>query len=77
MTKAWDNRVGCAVVIDVMKNLQKENHPNIVYGVGAVQEEVGLRGAKQQHTKLNQISALRLMWVQLATHQACRKRINE
>ncbi len=46
LAKAWDNRIGCAVVIDVMKNLQKENHPNIVYGVGAVQEEVGLRGAK-------------------------------
>lgn len=52
MTKAWDNRVGCAVVIDVMKNLQKENHPNIVYGVGAVQEEVGLRGAKTATYKI-------------------------
>lgn len=46
LAKAWDNRIGCAIVIDVLKNLQKEQHPNIVYGVGAVQEEVGLRGAK-------------------------------
>ncbi|WAA11636.1 M42 family metallopeptidase [Fervidibacillus halotolerans] len=46
LAKAWDNRIGCAVAIDVMKKLHKENHPNIVYGVGAVQEEVGLRGAK-------------------------------
>lgn len=46
LAKAWDNRIGCAVVIDVLKNLQKEKHPNIIYGVGAVQEEVGRRGAK-------------------------------
>ncbi len=46
MAKAWDNRIGCAVAIGVLKQLQTENHPNIVYGVGTVQEEVGLRGAK-------------------------------
>lgn len=46
LAKAWDNRIGCAIAIDVLKNLKKENHPNVVFGVGAVQEEVGLRGAK-------------------------------
>ena len=46
LAKAWDNRIGCAIAIDVLKNLQGSNHPNIVYGVGTVQEEVGLRGAK-------------------------------
>ncbi|WAA10196.1 M42 family metallopeptidase [Fervidibacillus albus] len=46
LAKAWDNRIGCAVAIDVLKNLHTQDHPNIVYGVGAVQEEVGLRGAK-------------------------------
>ncbi|MGN7939600.1 M42 family metallopeptidase [Metabacillus sp. 22489] len=46
LAKAWDNRIGCAIAIDVLKNLKNENHPNIVYGVGTVQEEVGLRGAK-------------------------------
>ncbi len=46
MAKAWDNRIGCAIAIDVMKNLHDEQHPNIVYGTGTVQEEVGLRGAK-------------------------------
>jgi endoglucanase len=45
MGKAWDDRVGCAVVIEVLKRLAKAKHPNIVYGVGTVQEEVGLRGA--------------------------------
>lgn len=46
LAKAWDNRIGCAIAIDVLKKLQNEEHPNIVYGVGTVQEEVGLRGAR-------------------------------
>ncbi|MGD6816805.1 M42 family metallopeptidase [Metabacillus sp. 84] len=46
LAKAWDNRIGCAVAIDVLKKLKDEQHPNIVFGVGTVQEEVGLRGAK-------------------------------
>lgn len=46
LNKAWDNRIGCAIAIDVLKNLQGVDHPNVVYGVGTVQEEVGLRGAK-------------------------------
>ncbi len=44
--KAWDNRFGIAAAIDVMKRLAKEGHPNILYSVGTVQEEVGLRGAQ-------------------------------
>ncbi|WP_273126692.1 M42 family metallopeptidase [Metabacillus sp. HB246100] len=46
LAKAWDNRIGCAIAIDVLKNLKDTDHPNIVYGVGTVQEEVGLRGAR-------------------------------
>jgi putative aminopeptidase FrvX len=46
MAKAWDNRIGCAIAIEVLKRLKEEEHPNIVYGVGTVQEEVGLRGAQ-------------------------------
>lgn len=46
MAKAWDNRIGCAIAIEVLKRLQEEEHANTVYGVGTVQEEVGLRGAK-------------------------------
>ncbi len=45
LAKAWDDRVGCALIIDVIKRLSKIKHPNTVYGVGTVQEEVGLRGA--------------------------------
>lgn len=46
MAKAWDNRIGCAIAIEVLRQLKDVNHPNTVYGVGTVQEEVGLRGAK-------------------------------
>lgn len=52
LAKAWDNRIGCAIAIDVMKNLKNADHPNIVYGVGTVQEEVGLRGAKTSAQKI-------------------------
>ncbi|HLR11437.1 MAG TPA: M42 family metallopeptidase [Sporosarcina sp.] len=50
LAKAWDNRIGIAIAIDVMKQLKDEQHPNVVYSVGAVQEEVGLRGAKTAST---------------------------
>lgn len=46
LAKAWDNRIGCAIAIEVLDQLKDEDHPNIVYGVGTVQEEVGLRGAR-------------------------------
>jgi len=53
LAKAWDNRIGCAIAIDVLKQLKDENHPNIVYGVGTVQEEVGLRGARTSAHLIN------------------------
>ncbi|GKU81524.1 M42 family metallopeptidase [Niallia sp. NCCP-28] len=53
LAKAWDNRIGCAIAIDVLKGLKNETHENIVYGVGTVQEEVGLRGAKTAAQKIN------------------------
>jgi endoglucanase len=46
IAKAWDDRVGCALFIDVLKALQGQDHPNTVYGVGTVQEEVGTRGGQ-------------------------------
>lgn len=52
MAKAWDNRIGCAIAIEVLKGLQNVEHPNVVYGVGAVQEEVGLRGSRTAATKI-------------------------
>ena len=50
--KAWDNRVGCAAAIEVLENIQGEKHENIYFGVGTVQEEVGLRGAKTSSHKI-------------------------
>lgn len=44
--KAWDNRIGSAVVIEVLRNLKAEKLDNNLFGVFTVQEEVGLRGAK-------------------------------
>jgi putative aminopeptidase FrvX len=46
LAKAFDDRAGCALFIEVIKSLGREKHPNTVYGVGTVQEEVGLRGAR-------------------------------
>jgi endoglucanase len=45
LAKAFDNRIGIALAIDVLKNIQSQQHENIYYGVGTVQEEVGERGA--------------------------------
>jgi len=53
MAKAWDDRIGCAMFISVIKELQTVEHPNTVYGVGTVQEEVGLRGAKTSSWVVN------------------------
>ena len=41
--KAFDDRVGCAVMVEAMKRLEKTECT--LYAVGTVQEEVGLRGA--------------------------------
>lgn len=45
LAKAFDNRVGCAVVIDVLRHYRNAAHPNDLYGVQTVMEEVGVRGA--------------------------------
>jgi endoglucanase len=45
MGKAWDDRVGCAIILDVMRRLAHGAHPNQVLYAGTVQEEIGLRGA--------------------------------
>jgi len=41
--KAFDDRVGCAVMVETLKLLEKTDCT--VYAVGTVQEEIGLRGA--------------------------------
>lgn len=44
--KAWDDRVGCAVVIEAMRRLRASGHPNQISFVITTQEEIGLRGAE-------------------------------
>ncbi len=46
LAKAWDNRYGCGLSIELLKELQNETLPNQLYSGATVQEEVGLRGAK-------------------------------
>jgi putative aminopeptidase FrvX len=46
LAKAVDDRIGCAVFIAALERLKTEAHPNTVYGVATVQEEVGLRGGR-------------------------------
>jgi endoglucanase len=53
MAKAWDDRLGCALFTQVLAELQDKVHPNTVYGVGTVQEEVGCRGAKTSVFNVN------------------------
>ncbi len=43
--KAWDDRAGCAVVIEAMRRLAGSPHKAQVFFVITTQEEVGLRGA--------------------------------
>lgn len=43
--KAWDDRVGCAVLIEAMRRTAKSAHPNRLFYVATTQEEIGLRGA--------------------------------
>jgi len=44
MAKAMDDRVGCAVVLDMLRRLG--NTPHELYAVFTVQEEIGARGAQ-------------------------------
>ena len=44
-SKAFDDRVGVGILCETLLHLGGERHPNTVVGVGAVQEEIGCRGA--------------------------------
>ena len=45
LSKAFDNRIGCAVAIEVLRHYQGKPHPNQLFGVQTVMEEIGIRGA--------------------------------
>ena len=46
MAKAWDNRYGCGLSIELLKELQGAELPNTLYSGATVQEELGTRGAQ-------------------------------
>jgi putative aminopeptidase FrvX len=46
LAKAWDNRYGCGLAIELLQELKDDTLPNILFSGATVQEEVGLRGAQ-------------------------------
>jgi len=53
LAKAWDNRYGCGLSIELLKELHGEQLPNTLYSGATVQEEVGLRGAQTAANMIN------------------------
>ena len=53
--KAFDNRIGCAALIEIMKGVKTDY---TIYAVGTVQEEVGLKGARTSAFRINPDYAL-------------------
>lgn len=56
--KAVDNRVSCALVVELARRLHGTNLPATVHFTVAVQEEVGLRGAQMITHRLNPTAAI-------------------
>ncbi|QLI77285.1 M42 family metallopeptidase [Bacillus pumilus] len=46
LAKAWDNRYGCGLAIELLKEIKDEPLSCHLYSGATVQEEVGLRGAE-------------------------------
>ncbi|MBX9973384.1 M42 family metallopeptidase [Cytobacillus firmus] len=53
LAKAWDNRYGCGLAVELLEEVQSEALPNILYSGATVQEEVGLRGAQTAANMIN------------------------
>lgn len=53
LAKAWDNRYGCGLAIELLQELKDVQVPNILYSGATVQEEVGLRGAQTASNMIN------------------------
>jgi putative aminopeptidase FrvX len=51
--KAWDDRIGLAIMIEVMRSIQESPIQGTLFAVSTVQEEVGLRGAKTSSFLVN------------------------
>lgn len=46
LAKAWDDRIGLAVMIEVAHRLAHSPHANQIFYASTVQEEIGMRGAQ-------------------------------
>ncbi|WP_432352283.1 M42 family metallopeptidase [Sporosarcina sp. A2] len=46
MAKAWDNRYGCGLALELLKEVKDVELPNQLFSGATVMEEVGLRGAQ-------------------------------
>jgi endoglucanase len=53
LNKAFDDRAGVALMIDALDHFAQADHPNVLYGVATVMEEVGTRGAKTSAEVVN------------------------
>jgi putative aminopeptidase FrvX len=53
LAKAWDNRYGCGLAIELLQEVKDESLHNILYSGATVQEEVGLRGAQTAANMIN------------------------
>jgi len=55
VAKAWDDRIGCAVILEVMRRLAHSSHPNQVFYAATVQEEgsTEMRGAQTSARLIN------------------------
>ncbi len=46
LAKAFDDRVGCAIITQALRHFQSAPHPNLLQVAATVQEELGSRGAQ-------------------------------
>lgn len=61
LAKAWDNRYGCGLAVELLQELQDVSLANTLYSGATVQEEVGLRGAQTAANMIKPDIFLRLM----------------
>ncbi len=53
ISKAWDDRLGCGMSVEILKALKDEALPCSLYAGATVQEEAGLKGAKTATHRVN------------------------
>jgi endoglucanase len=58
LCKAFDDRAGCALLITAMQRMLNIGHPNTIFAVATVQEEIGMRGATTSVRAVNPDAAI-------------------